>query len=40
MIRHEFSHSFINPLTDELWNYIKGYFIKFEAIPHIAKETI
>ncbi|MCK9312046.1 MAG: DUF4932 domain-containing protein [Bacteroidales bacterium] len=33
VIRHEFSHSFINPLTEKYWDYIKPYSSNFVSIP-------
>ncbi|MBP8994947.1 MAG: DUF4932 domain-containing protein [Bacteroidales bacterium] len=40
MLRHEFSHPFVNTLTEENWNYIKDYSAKFETIPDVAKKRI
>jgi hypothetical protein len=40
MIRHEFSHSFINPLTEKYWDAIKEYAANFTAIPEKAKHNV
>ncbi len=40
LIRHEFSHPFINPLTEKSWDYIKNYSNKFDSIPEIAQKNI
>lgn len=40
MIRHEFSHPFINPLTENCWDYIKDYDQKFESIPEVARKKV
>ncbi len=39
-IRHEFSHPFINPLTEKHWDYIKGYSSLFNAVPEQAKKNM
>ena len=36
--RHEFSHSFINPLTEKYWDYIKPYSSNFFSIPDTIRE--
>jgi hypothetical protein len=40
MIRHEFSHPFINPLTEEYWAYIKDYSGNYDSIATVAHERI
>ena len=40
MIRHEFSHPFINPLTEKYWDYIKDYSGKYDSVPEIARKNI
>ena len=40
MIRHEFSHPFINPLTEKYWDYIKDYSHNFDSIPEVAKKNV
>lgn len=40
MIRHEFSHPFINPLTEKHWDYIKDYSIRFDSIPEVARTKV
>ena len=39
MIRHEFSHPFVNPLTEKHWDYIKDYSHKFDSIPDAHKKV-
>ncbi len=39
-IRHEFSHPFVNPLTEKYWDYIKDYSAKFDSIPEIARKNV
>lgn len=40
MIRHEFSHPYINPLTEKHWDYIKDYSDNYDTIPEIAKNQM
>jgi hypothetical protein len=40
MIRHEFSHPFINPLTEKFWDYLKDYAGKFDSIPETARQKM
>ena len=40
MIRHEFSHPFINPLTEKYWDYLKEYDQNFDSLPEIARKNI
>ncbi len=40
LIRHEFSHPFINPLTEKYWDYIKDYSHKFDSIPEKARKNV
>lgn len=40
MIRHEYSHPFINPLTDKHWDYLKDYSNQFESIPEVARKKV
>jgi len=40
MIRHEFSHPFINPLTEKYWDYIKDYSSKYDSIPDVAQKKV
>jgi len=40
LLRHEFSHPFINPLTEKNWDYIKEYDAKYETIPAVAREKV
>jgi len=38
--RHEFSHPFINPLTEKYWNSIKGYYKNYDLIPDNARQNV
>jgi hypothetical protein len=40
MIRHEFSHPFVNSLTNKYWNNIEKYSSKFDSIPDVAKKKV
>ena len=40
MIRHEFSHPFVNPLTEKNWNYIKDYSPNYDLIPEVARTKV
>jgi len=40
MVRHEFSHPFINPLTEKNWDYIKDYSSNYNSIPEMAKKQV
>ena len=40
MIRHEFSHPFVNPLTEKHWDYIKDYSDKFDTISEVARKKV
>ncbi|MFW6289443.1 MAG: DUF4932 domain-containing protein [Mariniphaga sp.] len=40
MIRHEFSHPFINPLTEKYWDYIKADSLRYESIPEVARKKV
>ena len=40
MIRHEFSHPFVNPLTEKYWDYIKDYSDKYDSIPEVARKKM
>ncbi len=40
MIRHEFSHPFINPLTEKYWDYLKNHAEKFDLIPEVARKKV
>jgi hypothetical protein len=35
MIRHEFSHPFVNPMTEKYWQNIKDYSALYGSIPEI-----
>ena len=37
MIRHEFSHPFINPLTEKYWDYVKDYSNNYDSLPEVAR---
>ena len=40
MIRHEFSHPFVNPLTEKYWNFIKDYSQYYDSIPPVARKNV
>lgn len=40
MIRHEFSHPYINPLTEKYWDLIKGCSASYELIPEVARKNV
>ena len=40
MIRHEFSHPFVNPLTEKNWDYIKGDSARYDLIPEVARKNV
>jgi hypothetical protein len=40
MIRHEFSHPFINPLTEKYWELIKDYANNFDSAPEFARRNV
>jgi hypothetical protein len=40
MIRHEFSHPFINPMTQKYWDYIKDYSQNYDSIPEAARNNV
>jgi CubicO group peptidase (beta-lactamase class C family) len=40
MIRHEFSHPFVNPLTEKYWDYISDYSTNYDSIPEVARKNV
>lgn len=40
MIKHEFSHPFVNPLTDKYWEYIKDFSDNYSSIPELARKKV
>jgi hypothetical protein len=40
MTRHEFSHPFVNPLTEKYWSEIKDYAGNYNFIPDAAKKNV
>ncbi len=40
MIRHEFSHPFINPLTEKNWDIVKDFSSNYDLIPDVAKKNV
>ena len=40
MIRHEFSHPFINPLTEKYWDTVKVYSANYEKFPEVARKNV
>lgn len=40
LLRHEFSHPFINPVTEKNWDSIKSFSSNYESIPEIARKQV
>lgn len=40
IIRHEFSHPFINPLTEKHWDYIEPWSSGYESFPEVARKKM
>lgn len=40
MIRHEFSHPFVNPLTEKYWDRIRDFSRNYLAIPEVARKSV
>jgi hypothetical protein len=40
MIRHEFSHPYINPLTEKYWDLVSADSANFSRIPEVAKKRV
>lgn len=40
MIRHEFSHPYINPMTEKYWHLIKESYGNYSAIPESARKGV
>lgn len=40
MIRHEFSHPFINPLTEKNWDYIRDFSGNYDSVPEAARKNM
>jgi hypothetical protein len=40
MIRHEFSHPYINPMTEKYWGLIKDRHANYDAIPEVARKGV
>lgn len=40
MIRHEFSHPYINPMTEKYWLLIKDRNGNYDAIPEVARKGV
>ena len=40
MTRHEFSHPYVNPLTEKYWDLIKADSAKYDSIPGNAKRGV
>jgi len=40
MIRHEFSHPFINPMTEKYWDYIRDFSANYDSIPETARKNM
>jgi hypothetical protein len=39
-IRHEFSHPFVNPVTEKYWDLIKDYSKNYDSIPEVARKNV
>jgi hypothetical protein len=40
LIRHEFSHPFVNPLTEKYWDYFKDFSALYDSIPDVARKNV
>jgi hypothetical protein len=40
LIRHEFSHPFVNPLTEKYWDYIKDYSHNYDSVPEATRRNV
>jgi hypothetical protein len=40
LIRHEFSHPFVNPLTEKYWEKVRDYSENYLAIPSAARKSV
>jgi hypothetical protein len=40
MIRHEFSHPFINPLTEKYWDSIREFATNYDSVPEVARKNM
>lgn len=40
MIRHEFSHPFINPLTEKYWDSIRDFSANYDSVPEAARKNM
>ena len=40
MIRHEFSHPFINPLTEKYWDCIRDFSGNYDSVPEAARKSM
>jgi hypothetical protein len=40
LIRHEFSHPFINTLTEKYWDYIKDFSARYDSVPENARKNV
>lgn len=40
LIRHEFSHPYVNPLTEKYWYLIKDRSDSYGAIPEVARKGV
>lgn len=40
MIRHEFSHPFINPMTEKYWASIRDFSSNYDSVPEAARQNM
>jgi hypothetical protein len=40
MILHEFSHPFVNPMTEKYWEEIRSYAANYDSIPEKARKNM
>lgn len=40
LIRHEFSHPFVNPLTEKYWSVVRDFTFRYDSIPEIARKQV
>lgn len=40
MIRHEFSHPFINPMTEKYWDSIRYFSANYDSVPEAARKNM
>jgi hypothetical protein len=40
LTRHEFSHPFVNPLTERHWDLVKDSAVRYDSIPERARRNV